>query len=94
LEATLGGKWLDLLSEIAPGLKRVAILFNPDQTSASLYVPSFETAARSLEVVPIIAPVRSDVEIETAIIALGREPRGDLGARFPARETGGYAPSA
>ena len=29
-EATLGGKWLELLSEIAPGLKRTAIMFNPD----------------------------------------------------------------
>ena len=29
LEATLGGKWLQLLSEIAPGLKRAAIMFNP-----------------------------------------------------------------
>src|SRR6516162_6441794 len=29
-EAALGGKWLELLSEIAPGLKRVAIMFNPD----------------------------------------------------------------
>jgi len=41
-------------------------------------MPSFETAARSLKVVPIIAPVHSDAEIETAIIALGREPRGGL----------------
>jgi putative tryptophan/tyrosine transport system substrate-binding protein len=31
-EASLGGKWLELLSEIAPGLKRVAIMFNPDTT--------------------------------------------------------------
>src|SRR6516225_1342223 len=30
LEASLGGKWLELLSEIAPGLNRVAIMFNPD----------------------------------------------------------------
>ena len=30
LEASLGGKWLELLSEIAPGLKRAAIMFNPD----------------------------------------------------------------
>jgi putative ABC transport system substrate-binding protein len=61
-EATLGGKWLELLSETAPGLKRA----------------TFEAAARSLKIVPIIAPVRSDGEIETAIIALGREPGGGL----------------
>jgi putative ABC transport system substrate-binding protein len=74
----MGGKWLQLLSEIAPGLKRAAIMFNPDTAPASSYVPSFETAARSLKVVPIIAPVHDDAEIETAIIALGREPGGGL----------------
>jgi putative ABC transport system substrate-binding protein len=78
LEASMGGKWLELLSEIAPGLKRAAIMFNPDAALESTYMPSFETAARSLKVVPIIAPVHSDVEIETAIIALGREPGAGL----------------
>jgi putative tryptophan/tyrosine transport system substrate-binding protein len=78
LEATLGGKWLELLSEIAPGLKRTAIMFNPGMAPASAFIPSFEAAARSLKVTPIIAPVHSDVEIETAIIALGREPGGGL----------------
>jgi putative ABC transport system substrate-binding protein len=74
-EPTLGSKWLELLCEIAPGLKRAAIMFNPDEGA---YLPSFETAARSLHVAPIIAPVHSDGEIETAIIALGREPGGGL----------------
>jgi putative ABC transport system substrate-binding protein len=78
LEATLGGKWLELLSEIAPGLKRAAIMFYPDTAPVTTYMPSFETAARSLKVVPITAPVHGDVEIETAIIALGREPGGGL----------------
>jgi putative ABC transport system substrate-binding protein len=78
LEPSLGGKWLELLSEIAPGLKRAAIMFNPDTADASVHMPSFETAARSLKVVPITAPVHSDGEIETAIIALGREPGGGL----------------
>jgi putative ABC transport system substrate-binding protein len=78
LEATLGGKWLELLSEIAPGLKRVAIIFNPDLPPVSAHMPSFETAARSLKVVPITTPVHSDLEIETAIIALGRERGGGL----------------
>jgi putative ABC transport system substrate-binding protein len=78
LEASLGGKWLELLSEIAPGLKRVAIMFNPDAGTASIHMPSLETAARSLNIVPIIAPVHSDIQIETAIISLGREPGGGL----------------
>jgi putative ABC transport system substrate-binding protein len=77
-EASMGGKFIELLSEVAPGLKRAAIMFDPDNSASLVYVPPFETAARSLKVVPIIAPVHSDVEIETAIIALGREPRGGL----------------
>jgi putative ABC transport system substrate-binding protein len=78
LEASMGGKWLELLSEIAPGLKRAAIMFNPDFPGPHVYVPSFETAARSLKVVSINAPVHSDVEIETAVTALGREPGDGL----------------
>jgi putative ABC transport system substrate-binding protein len=76
-EASLAGKWLELLSEIAPGLKRATIMFNPDMAApVSAYTPSFETAARSLRVALITAPVHSDVEIEAAIIALRREPGG------------------
>jgi putative ABC transport system substrate-binding protein len=75
-EPTLGGKWLELLSEIAPGLKRAAIMFNPDINRVSTYMSSFEMAARSLNVEPTTAPVHSDAEIETVIIALGREPGG------------------
>jgi putative ABC transport system substrate-binding protein len=90
LEPTLGGKWLELLTEIAPALKRAAIMFNPDtapyrttalaqqQTSVVFFMTSVEAAARSLKVEPIIAPVHSDVEIETTITALGREPGSGL----------------
>jgi putative ABC transport system substrate-binding protein len=77
-EASIGGKWLELLSEIAPGLKRAAIMFNPDMPPASSYMPSFESAARSLRVELITAPVHGDQEIETAIHDLGREPGGGL----------------
>jgi putative ABC transport system substrate-binding protein len=77
-EASLGSKWLELLSEIAPGLKRAAIMFNPDTAPVSAFMPSLEMAARSLKVMPIPAPVHGDGEIERAIIALGREPEGGL----------------
>jgi putative ABC transport system substrate-binding protein len=53
-------------------------MFNPDTAPVSAHMPSFETAARSLKVAPIIAPVQSDAEIEMAITALGREPGGGL----------------
>jgi putative ABC transport system substrate-binding protein len=51
-------------------------MFNPDAVLP--YLPSFERAAQSLKVVSITSPVHSDVEIETAIIALGHEPGGGL----------------
>jgi putative ABC transport system substrate-binding protein len=53
-------------------------MFNPDTAPVASFMPSFEMAARSLKVVSITAPVHSDVEIEMAIIALGREPGGGL----------------
>jgi putative tryptophan/tyrosine transport system substrate-binding protein len=77
-EASMGGKYLELLSEITSGLKRAAIMFNPDAGPASVFMRSFETAARSLKVVPITAPVHSDIEIDAAIMALAREPGGGL----------------
>jgi putative tryptophan/tyrosine transport system substrate-binding protein len=77
-EASLAGKWLELLLEIAPGLKRAAIMFNPDTAPVSTYIPSFEAAARSLKVTPISVPVHDDGEIEEAISQLGTEPRGGL----------------
>jgi putative ABC transport system substrate-binding protein len=56
-------------------------MFDPETLAASAYMPlieTIETAARSLKVAPTITPVHSDAEIETAIIALGREPGGGL----------------
>jgi putative tryptophan/tyrosine transport system substrate-binding protein len=63
LEASLGGKWLELLSEIAPRLKRAAIMFNPDTSTASAFMPhlrrrpSHSRSCQSLR--PFIATWRS-----------------------------------
>jgi putative ABC transport system substrate-binding protein len=79
-EAEMTGKLLQLLAEIAPGVKRGAIMFNPDTApgGGSYYLPAFEAAARSLKVTPIAAPVYSEAEIQTVITSLGREPGGGL----------------
>ena len=79
-EAGMASKWLELLTQIAPGVKRVAMMFNPDTApgGGSYFLPSFESAARSLKVEPIIARVRSDAEIEAVLTSLGREPAGGL----------------
>jgi putative tryptophan/tyrosine transport system substrate-binding protein len=80
IEATMEGKWLELLTEIAPGVRRVAAMFNPDTAPSrgSYVLPSFEEAARSLKVEAIAAPVHSDAEIETVVTSLGREGGGGL----------------
>jgi putative tryptophan/tyrosine transport system substrate-binding protein len=80
LEAQLGGKWLELLTEIAPGIKRAAMISNPDTGArhGSYYRPAFESAALSLKVEPISSPVYSDADIETVVTSLGREPNGGL----------------
>jgi putative ABC transport system substrate-binding protein len=69
-----------LLAEIAPAVKRVAIMFNPDTASrgGSYYLPSFEAAGRLLNLVPIPAPVHDDAEIESVMISLGRSPGSGL----------------
>ena len=77
-EASIGGKWLELLMHISPGVKRAAMIFNPKTApgGGKYYMPDFEAAARSLNVVPIAAPVHSLTELEAVITTLGSEPGG------------------
>jgi putative tryptophan/tyrosine transport system substrate-binding protein len=79
-ESAITGKMLELLTEIAPGLKRVAMLFNPDTAPGGgmYYLRGFEAAAQLSKVEPIVARARSDGEIETIVTSLGREPKGGL----------------
>jgi len=80
LEASMAGKWLELLTQLAPDVKQVAAMFNPNTApgGGSYYLPTFEAAAQTLKVKPIAAPVRSEAEVETVITSLGQEPRGGL----------------
>jgi putative ABC transport system substrate-binding protein len=78
-EPSLGGKWLELLKEIVPGLRRVAIIFNPEtSTGGASYLHSIETAAALFSVEAIGAPVHHAADIEIAISSLVREPGGGL----------------
>jgi putative ABC transport system substrate-binding protein len=80
MEGAIAGKWLELLTEIAPGVERAAITFNPDTSpgGGSYFLAPFEAAARSLKVAAIAAPVHNDAEIEAFITSLGGEPKGGL----------------
>jgi ABC-type uncharacterized transport system substrate-binding protein len=79
-EPKIAGKWLELLTEIAPRVTRAAAMFNPDTSpgGGTYFVPEFESAARLLKVTPIKAPISSDPDIEAVIAGLGREPGGGL----------------
>jgi putative ABC transport system substrate-binding protein len=78
-EPSVGGKWLELLKEIVPGLRRVVVIFNPETSKASTsYLHSVETAAHLFSVEATGAPVHHAGDIELAISSLVREPGGGL----------------
>jgi putative ABC transport system substrate-binding protein len=77
MEPGIAGKWLELLKQVAPGVTRVAILFNPTTAPyANYYLEPFKVAARSLAVEETVAPVRNSGELESVIAAQAREPNG------------------
>ena len=77
-ESSLGKKWIELLTRIAPRVRRIALVFNPQTSSAALYLPSIEAAAMSFAVQLVKTPIRDSAELEGAITALGREPGNGL----------------
>jgi putative tryptophan/tyrosine transport system substrate-binding protein len=78
-EFSIGGKWLDLLKEVAPTLARVAVMFNPDTSPHSkFFMRSIEVAAPSLGVQPVVVPVRTTADIEPALENLARQPNSGL----------------
>jgi putative ABC transport system substrate-binding protein len=78
-EFSLGGKWLNLLKEIAPGLKRVAVMFNPPTAPYfKFFVPVFDSAAGPLGAQVITLPVLTESDIEPALTEFAREPNGEL----------------
>jgi putative tryptophan/tyrosine transport system substrate-binding protein len=79
-EPSLGGKWLEILREIAPAVSRVALLFNP-QTSpggGSYYSRPIEAAAAALGMQPITMPVHAADDVEPAVKSFARDPNGGL----------------
>ncbi len=77
-EYSLSGKWLDLLEEIAPGVKRVAVLRDPNISAGTGQFGAIQTAAAAsgIELSPI--NVRDAVEIERAVTAFARAGNGGL----------------
>jgi ABC-type uncharacterized transport system substrate-binding protein len=79
VESSMGGKWVELLKEIAPRTERVALLFNPTTAAPiQFYLPSIQAAAQSQDVKVSNAPVYTKAEIEGVIAALARDPGSGL----------------
>jgi putative ABC transport system substrate-binding protein len=79
-EPSMSAKWVEILKDLDPRIRRVAILFNPETAAAGgkYYLPSFKSAGEALGVEAIEAPVHNAAEIEQAIDALAREPNTGL----------------
>jgi putative ABC transport system substrate-binding protein len=77
-EFSTGGKWLELLKQIAPKLSRVAVMANPDTSpQTKFFQRAIESAGPTFGVEIIAAPVRSDADIVGVIGALsGPQPGG------------------
>ena len=79
MEATVAGKWLGLLKEIAPHVTRAIFLFNPTTAPYfGLYLDPLKAAAPTYGVEVVLASVRDASELETVIAANAREPNGGL----------------
>jgi putative ABC transport system substrate-binding protein len=80
LEASLAGKWLELLKEIAPRVAGVAAVFNPPTApgSGTYYLGPFRAAAASFGVEAIAAPVHNISELESVVAVQARGPNGGL----------------
>src|SRR3984893_5394970 len=78
-EGSLGGKWLELLKDIAPNVARVALPFNPTTAPyAEIYLNHVKAAGASFGVETLTAPVRDSSELESIVAAQAREPNGGL----------------
>jgi putative ABC transport system substrate-binding protein len=75
----MAGKWLEMLTQVAPPVARVAVLYNPETTPyAALMMRAIEDAAPSFAITARTAPCHDDAEIESLIAELAREERGGL----------------
>jgi putative tryptophan/tyrosine transport system substrate-binding protein len=77
-DSALGGKWVELLKQIAPGTTNVALLFNPTGPPLQFFMPSIQAGASSGNVQVSVATINSNDEIEGVIAGQARKPGGGL----------------
>jgi putative ABC transport system substrate-binding protein len=78
LETAIGGKWLEVLKQVAPGVRRAAVVYSPDSAANVAFLRAAETASTSLRMTVTAASVRDAADMERALTAFAREPNGGL----------------
>jgi putative tryptophan/tyrosine transport system substrate-binding protein len=78
MEATIGAKWLELLSKMTPALARVAYMCNPSNPGPLQPYAAVEAAGHDHAVAVELAAVHGAADIETVVMTLGHEPGGGL----------------
>jgi putative ABC transport system substrate-binding protein len=77
-EFSFGGKWLELLREVAPGVRRVGVLTDPDNRGAAGQFATIQTAASSLGAEAVLLGFHNQADIERVMAAFARSPDGGL----------------
>jgi putative tryptophan/tyrosine transport system substrate-binding protein len=77
-ETEIGGKWLEVLKQIAPAVRRVAVVHGPDIAVNVAFLHAAEAASTPLGITVTAAGVRSGDDIESTLAAFAREPNGGL----------------
>ena len=77
-EATITGKWLAMLKEIAPQLSRAALVANPKTTPFDFFVRAAEAAVPTLAIELVTRPVETNADIERSIASFASTPNGGL----------------
>jgi len=77
-DATTGSKWLELIRQIAPGVTRAGIIYDPGSPSSKDLLPAIEAGAPSLGLRLSHFPVRNGAEIERAVSEFAAEANGGL----------------
>jgi len=78
-EPSMGGKWVEMLREIAPGVGRITVIFNPNSAPfGSMFLPSMQVAHPSSSPEIIVSRVLSEADVESAIVAAASQPSSGL----------------
>jgi putative ABC transport system substrate-binding protein len=78
-EAGMGGKWLELLKELAPHVMRIAVIYNPETAPyGPMFFPAMQAAAPRMTVALSMSPVHTAADVDQVILEIGRVQGGGL----------------